>query len=79
MKSWLSLCWNASKIFISFTACTLLFYFGLLWVNQEYQDYHRYDEPKGKAVKVFQSDAATTNTEESNWLIRLLFFYESSE
>ncbi|MCK6257587.1 YqzK family protein [Fictibacillus sp. WQ 8-8] len=79
MRSWLRLCWNTSKIFLSFTACTLLFYFGLLWINQEYQDYHRYDVPKGKAVKVFQSDAATTNKEESNWLIRLLFFYESSE
>ncbi|MDN4527313.1 YqzK family protein [Fictibacillus fluitans] len=79
MGSWLKLSWSAFKIFVSFTACTLLFYFGLLWINQEYQNYHRYDVPKGKAVKVFQNDSAAESMDEGNWLIRLLFFYESSE
>ncbi|WP_226034619.1 YqzK family protein [Aquibacillus saliphilus] len=44
------------KIFIIFTACTLLFYFGLRAMHTEYQEYHRYDPPEGKAVKVFNYD-----------------------
>ena len=27
----------------------------MVWVNQEYQSYHRYDEPQGTAIKVMKA------------------------
>ncbi|PKR85974.1 YqzK family protein [Heyndrickxia camelliae] len=62
------------KVFILFTGCTLLFYYGIMWVNQEYENYHRYDEPKGTAIKV-----DSTNTKDSSWVDRLLLFYLDGE
>ncbi|MBS4173345.1 YqzK family protein [Bacillus sp. FJAT-49736] len=62
------------KVFILFTGCTLLFYYGIMWVNQEYENYHRYDEPKGTAIKV-----NSTNQKDSNWINRLLLFYLDGE
>ncbi|MGV3464322.1 MAG: YqzK family protein [Heyndrickxia sp.] len=62
------------KVFILFTGCTLLFYYGIMWVNQEYENYHRYDEPKGTAIKV-----NSTNNKDSNWVDRLLLFYLDGE
>lgn len=41
------------KVFVIFTACTFLFYFGLRIMHAEYKEYHRYDPPEGPAVKVF--------------------------
>lgn len=60
------------KIFIIFTGCTLLFYFGLRMMHEEYENYHRYDEPEGRAVKVFQ-------IEEQNWLDRFSIFFRLGE
>jgi hypothetical protein len=62
------------KVFILFIGCTLLFYYGIMWVNQEYEGYHRYDEPKGTAIKV-----NSTNKKDSNWVDRLLLFYLDGE
>ncbi|EIT87275.1 hypothetical protein A374_00804 [Fictibacillus macauensis ZFHKF-1] len=78
MKAWRA-GWHAAKIFLSFTVCTLIFYFGLLWMNQEYQNYHKYDEPKGKAVKVYQANSSEVGEQGNDWLKRLLFFFESGE
>jgi len=47
--------WDALKVFIIFTLCTFLFYFGLKVMHREYEEIHRYDSPEGPAVKVFQS------------------------
>ncbi|GER66085.1 putative membrane protein YqzK [Weizmannia acidilactici] len=71
---WLKMLLHALKIFILFLCCTLLFYFTLLWVNQEYENYHRYEKPKGAAVKV--SAAAK---DEPAWVQRLLLFYMDGE
>ncbi|AIE60618.1 YqzK family protein [Bacillus methanolicus] len=75
MKSWLKLVFQTVKVFILFTGCTILFYYGIMWINQEYQSYHRYDEPKGAAVKVsgYESD------NETSWLDRLKLFYLNGE
>lgn len=40
------------KIFVIFIACTFLFYFGLRFMQMEYEQMHRYDEPEGPSVKV---------------------------
>ncbi|WP_258953981.1 YqzK family protein [Thalassobacillus devorans] len=41
-------------------------------VHQEYERYHRYDEPKGAAVKVF-------NQEDISWPERLSIFFQLGE
>lgn len=65
------LVWDTSKVFIIFIACTFLFYFGLRVMHTEYEQYHRYDEPNGAAVKVF-------HTEES-FIDRLNLFFRLGE
>ena len=62
------------KVFIIFTGCTILFYYGIMLVNEEYQNYHRYDEPEGAAIKV--SNAVH---EDSSLLDRLMLFYLNGE
>lgn len=42
------------KVFILFTLCTFLFYYGLQLLHNEYEQIHRFDPPEGPAVKVFQ-------------------------
>ncbi|UOE96123.1 MULTISPECIES: YqzK family protein [Bacillaceae] len=76
MKSWLQLVGNTVKVFIVFMGCTLIFYYGILWVSKEYESYHRYDEPKGRAVKVVQMDEHQPLPE---WVERLMFFYHFGE
>ncbi|WP_257347834.1 YqzK family protein [Pseudalkalibacillus decolorationis] len=76
MKAFIQLIWNTLKVFIAFIGCTLLFYYGLSWLNAEYQDYHRYDEPEGRAVKVFET---FQEEDEMNFVQRLLLFYETGE
>lgn len=73
--NFLSLLWNTIKVFLLFVTCTLLFYYGILWVSNEYDSYHRYDEPKGRAVKVVQME----DDIDQHWLDRLLFYYHYGE
>jgi arginine exporter protein ArgO len=63
------------KVFIIFTGCTVLFYYGIMLVNEEYQNYHRYDEPEGSALKVSNA----VNEENSSLLDRLMLFYLNGE
>ncbi|MDX8359738.1 YqzK family protein [Cytobacillus sp. IB215316] len=72
---WFIVFYDILKVFILFTGCTILFYFCILWINQEYQEYHRYDQPEGNAVKVVKM---IENKDES-WLERLKFFYLNGE
>ena len=75
MFSFINVALQTIKVFIIFTGCTILFYYGIMWVNEEYQDYHRYDKPEGAAVKV--SNAA--EGEPSPLLDRLMLFYLNGE
>lgn len=75
MKKWFTMFIDTVKVFILFTGCTLLFYYGMIWLNQEYENYHRYDEPNSGAIKV-------TNMVESNeqsWFERIILFYMNGE
>ncbi|WP_044747938.1 YqzK family protein [Bacillus alveayuensis] len=74
MKSWTKMLLQMLKVFLLFTGCTILFYYSIVWINQEYENYHRYDEPEGSAVKV-----STVERQPNNWLERLLFFYRDGE
>ncbi|WP_249871923.1 DUF4227 family protein [Oceanobacillus saliphilus] len=47
--------WDTVKVFIIFTICTFLFYYGLKLLHNEYEQIHRYDPPQGPAIKVFES------------------------
>ncbi|RLL48149.1 DUF4227 family protein [Oceanobacillus piezotolerans] len=56
MRHMKQLVWDTVKVFVIFTICTWLFYYGLRLMHAEYENYHRYDPPEGPSVKVFQSD-----------------------
>ncbi|CAM3874725.1 YqzK family protein [Mesobacillus zeae] len=63
------------KVFVLFTGCTVLFYYGIMLVNEEYQNYNKYDEPKGAAIKV----SAAGGTEGQSLMDRLILFYLNGE
>lgn len=75
MRSWMKLVYQTIKVFILFTGCTILFYYGIMWLNDEYQNYHRYDEPKGTAVKVTGNESG----EDYSWFHRFILFYYNGE
>jgi hypothetical protein len=47
----------------------------MMFVNEEYQNYHRYDEPKGAALKV----SSSSQDEGTNLFDRLVLFYLNGE
>ncbi|WP_382346455.1 YqzK family protein [Lederbergia graminis] len=75
MKNIFKTFFKTFRILILFIGCTILFYYGIMWINQEYQNYKRYDEPEGKAVKAFQP----IENEGNDWFSRLLLFYQNGE
>ncbi|WP_078413663.1 DUF4227 family protein [Priestia abyssalis] len=76
MKAFIQLMYQTLKVFILFTGFTFLFYYGMMWVQQEYQQYQRYDEPQGAAVKVANMQPLN---EQPSWIERLFLFYHSGE
>ncbi len=75
MRKMIGLLIHTIKVFLLFAGCTILFYYGMMWVSQEYENYRRYDEPEGTAVKVSQSQ---TN-EKYDSFARLMLFYLHGE
>ncbi|TWE06262.1 uncharacterized protein DUF4227 [Neobacillus bataviensis] len=75
MVSFFKVALQTLKVFIIFTGCTILFYYGIMWVSEEYQNYHRYDEPEGSALKV--SNAVKEDS--SSVIDRLMLFYLNGE
>lgn len=75
MRVWFVVTWKTIKVFLLFTVCTLLFYYGIIWISEEYENYHRYDEPHGSAIKV----SSVGDARQSNVLERFLLFYLNGE
>ncbi len=75
MIKWLKTARDMIKVFILFTGFTILFYYAIIWVNLEYQEMHRYDQPEGAALKVTNM----IKNEEESWLNRLIFFIDNGE
>ncbi|EKN69676.1 hypothetical protein BABA_09626 [Neobacillus bataviensis LMG 21833] len=75
MISFIKTALQTVKVFILFTGCTILFYYGIMWVSEEYQNYHRYDEPEGAALRVSNA----VNEKSSSLLDRLMLFYLNGE
>lgn len=75
MFSFIKVAFQTVKVFIIFTGCTILFYYGIILVSEEYQNYHRYDAPEGAALKV--SNAVKEG--DPSMLDRLKLFYLSGE
>lgn len=75
MLSFIKMALQTFKVFVLFTGCTIMFYYGIMMLNEEYQDYHRYDEPEGAAIKVSNA----VSEKDSTWYDRLLLFYLNGE
>ncbi|TSB46572.1 YqzK family protein [Alkalicoccobacillus porphyridii] len=65
------------KVMLLFIGCTLFFYYGILWVSEEYESYYRYDTPEGNAIKV-NADLVEQESDVSV-LTRLVWFYKLGE
>ncbi len=63
-------------LFLLFMGCTLLFYYGILWVGDEYKEYHRYDEPLGRSMKVISPTSIEERGEQLSIERFKLFFME---
>lgn len=75
MGSFIKIVLQTLKVFIIFTGCTILFYYGIMWISEEYQNHHRYDEPEGAALKASNA----VDEESSSLLDRLMLFYLNGE
>lgn len=75
MGSFFKMIFSTIRVFLLFAACTILFYYGMIWISQEYENYHRYDEPEGTAIKVIQQDGE----QQGSWFSRLMLFYLNGE
>jgi Protein of unknown function (DUF4227) len=75
MFSFVKVALQTLKVFILFTGCTILFYYGIMFVSEEYQNYHRFDEPKGAALKV----SSEVSDSSPSWVDRLKLFYLNGE
>ncbi|MCD7033284.1 YqzK family protein [Metabacillus sp. GX 13764] len=75
MKRMLRAFFDLLKVFVIFTGFTILFYYAIIWVNLEYQGYHKYDEPEGAALKVTKMVHERTD----DWRNRLIFFFLNGE
>ncbi len=69
---------HAVKIFIIFIICTLSFYFAFIWIHKEYENYNRYDQPEGNAIKV-NTYEERKNDFASDIIDRLMLFLKLSE
>lgn len=78
MRSLLDHLLHVVKVFIVFVFCAVAFYFGLLWLDEEYRSYHQYEEPEGNAVKVI-GQAGEGSFESMHWLDRLELFMKIGE
>ncbi|WP_078391286.1 YqzK family protein [Shouchella patagoniensis] len=45
------------KAALLFVGCTIFFYYGILWVNEEISQHQKYDEPEGRAIKASTGDS----------------------
>ena len=77
MARWIRSVIQTIKVFLIFVICTLFFYFGLVWMNEEYENYHRYDQPEGKAIKV--SSENDDQRASLTFVERLRLFYQMGE
>ncbi|MGN1400585.1 MAG: YqzK family protein [Bacillus sp. (in: firmicutes)] len=75
MKAAVSAFLHTLKVFVIFVCFTILFFIGMVWLNKEYEDYNRYDEPQGTSVKV----SSVPEPAEMGWFERLKLFYWSGE
>lgn len=75
MRHYIRLALRTLKVFLLFTGCTIIFYYAIMWVNEEYENRHRYDQPEGDAVKV------SSNVDEFSFTCfeRILLFYFDGE
>ncbi|OZM57127.1 hypothetical protein CIB95_06560 [Lottiidibacillus patelloidae] len=76
MSQFFNLLYDTIKVFIFFVAFTLLFYYGIVWLNDEYEGYHKYDQPQGGAVKVIGNKQEEVPVFS---LKRLYFYYHYGE
>ncbi|WP_163582742.1 DUF4227 family protein [Gracilibacillus saliphilus] len=56
MSSIVKVFFEMMKFFIIFVLCTILFYYVIKALHQEYEKLDRYEYPQGNAVKVFQQE-----------------------
>ncbi|OUA05983.1 DUF4227 domain-containing protein [Bacillus cereus] len=76
MRRALKLTFDGVKVFLLFTSCTILFYFAILWINEEYESYHRYEKPKEETVEKVSGNEEPAKDAFVN---RMMFFYENGE
>ncbi|ALA51042.1 YqzK family protein [Shouchella clausii] len=65
-----------AKAAILFTLCTTIFYYGILWVSHEFSEYHKYDEPEGKALKVMSMNVGESDLSIDERIKRFLWMGE---
>ncbi|MFC4387720.1 DUF4227 family protein [Gracilibacillus marinus] len=61
MATFFKMFYEMLKIFVLFIVCTILFYYVIKTLHNEYQYLNRYDEPQGSAIKVMNHEDELLN------------------
>lgn len=72
MSKMIKIVLEMTKVLLIFVICTLLFYYVIKALHQEYEQLDRYEMPKGNAVEVFEQ-------EENDLLERISIFFRLGE
>ncbi|ENH97394.1 hypothetical protein J416_05248 [Gracilibacillus halophilus YIM-C55.5] len=59
MNKMLRMCYEMMKVILLFIICTVIFYYCIKAVHEEYGQLGRYEEPQGKAIKVMDQEDET--------------------
>lgn len=82
MKSTMKLLLDSLRLLILFMGFTVLFFYGLKWLDHHYESYNKYDRPSDGAVKVIGPTSSQPQTNEpstSGLRFRLFQFFQNGE
>lgn len=73
MKSTFKTLLDSIKLFVLFIGCTVLFYYGLQWLDHHYASTRKYDQPSDGAIKVVgQVQTSSTSDTVTNRFFQFL-------
>lgn len=52
MIKWFTLCLEVCKVTVTFCVCLIIFYYGILWLNESYDGDERLNNPQKNAHQV---------------------------
>jgi hypothetical protein len=82
LKAMMKLILDSVRLLVLFLGFTVLFFYGLKWLDHHYESYNKYDKPSDGAVKVLgptSSQPIINEPHSSGLRVRLFQFFQDGE